>query len=99
MAPVRFSANSDALCLSSGTALSFLSPDLGTPSRAGQEFGKVGLANCRLNTSRPVDSKLNITFFVVEPGLPQFTAAVNRTLTIRCQPGGTMCSHLAKARA
>ena len=98
-APLLFSIDSDPFsCLGCGTTLPFLSPDPGTPFLAGQEFDTVGLANCRLNTSRPVGYKLNINFFVMEPGLPMFTASVNRTLTIRCQPGGTMCSHLAKAR-
>ena len=59
----------------------------------------MGLANCRLNTSRPVGYKLNITFFVMEPGLPMYTASVNRTLTIRCQPGWMMCSHPGKGKA
>ena len=56
------------------------------------------VASSSMDLPWPVGYKLNINFFVMEPGLPMFTASVNRTLTIRCQPGGTMCSHLAKAR-
>ena len=59
----------------------------------------MGLANCRLNISRPVGYKRNITFFVMEPGLPMFTASVNRTLIISCQQGRIMCSHPGKGKA
>ena len=59
----------------------------------------MGLANCRLNTSRPVGHKLDVTFVVMEPGLPMYITSVNRTLTIRCQPGRMMCSHPYKGQA
>ncbi len=56
---------------------------------AGQEFAKVGLQNCYINSSLPVGTVLQIPFLVWDNGHPALSARVNRTLVITapCAPG------------
>ncbi len=49
---------------------------------AGQEFAKVGLQNCHINSSLPVGTVLQIPFLVWDSGKPPLSATVNRTLVI-----------------
>lgn len=49
---------------------------------AGQEFAKVGLQNCHINSSLPVGTVLQIPFLVWDNGHPALSARVNRTLVI-----------------
>ncbi|KAL0039208.1 hypothetical protein WJX77_011442 [Trebouxia sp. C0004] len=60
----------------------------------GQEFAKVGLQNCHINSSLPVGTVLQIPFLVWDNGHPALSARVNRTLVITapCAPGQFLCS-------
>lgn len=59
---------------------------------AGQEFAKVGLQNCNINSSLPVGSVIRIPFLVWDNGLPPLSATVNRTLVITapCRTGAVL---------
>ena len=61
--------------------------------RAGQEFAKVGLQNCNINSSLPVGSVVQILFLVWDNGQPPLSATVNRTLVITspCPSGELLC--------
>ena len=56
---------------------------------AGQEFARVGLQNCDINSSLPVGTVLHIPFLVWDSGRPPLKATANRTLVITspCTPG------------
>ncbi|KAL0029268.1 hypothetical protein WJX79_006326 [Trebouxia sp. C0005] len=60
----------------------------------GQEFAKVGLQNCHINSSLPVGIILQIPFLVWDNGHPALSARVNRTLVITapCAPDQFFCS-------
>ncbi|KAL0047060.1 hypothetical protein WJX82_005420 [Trebouxia sp. C0006] len=60
----------------------------------GQEFAKVGLQNCYINSSLPVGTVLQIPFLVWDNGHPALSARVNRTLVITapCATGQFFCS-------
>ena len=49
---------------------------------AGQEFARVGLQNCGINSSLPVGTVLHIPFLVWDNGRPPLKATANRTLVI-----------------
>ena len=49
---------------------------------AGQEFDRVGLQNCGINSSLPVGTVLQIPFLVWDNGRPPLKATANRTLVI-----------------
>ena len=49
---------------------------------AGQEFSRVGLANCAVNTSQPVGTLISISFLVFDRGTPVLNATADRTLVI-----------------
>ena len=53
-----------------------------TPVHAGQEFSRVGLANCAINTSQPVGTHISISFLVFDKGTPVLNATAQRTLVI-----------------
>ena len=61
---------------------------------AGQAFYQKGLSNCKLNTSQPAGTVLNITFSVIEPGRPDLNANVTRHIVLTCATGKliTPCS-------
>ena len=52
------------------------------PVHAGQEFSRVGLANCAINTSQPVGTLISISFLVFDKGTPVLNATAQRTLVI-----------------
>ncbi len=60
---------------------------------AGQEFVKVGLQNCHINSSLPVGKVLQISFLVWDNGRPPLTNTVSRTLVIiaPCASGMLLC--------
>ena len=58
-----------------------LADDVGL-SCAGQEFARVGLRNCGINSSLPVGTVLRIPFLVWDNGRPPLKATANRTLII-----------------
>ena len=53
-----------------------------SPVHAGQEFGRIGLANCAINTSQPVGTSISISFVVFDRGTPVLNATAQRTLVI-----------------
>ena len=63
---------------------------------AGQEFAKVGLQNCHINSSLPVGTVLQIPFLVWDSGHPPLSATVNRTLVITapCASGVLLLSRI-----
>ena len=61
------------------------------PVHAGQEFNRIGLANCAINTSQPAGTLISITFLVFDRGTPVLNGSAQRTLVIRspCATGDT----------
>ena len=55
---------------------------IASPVHAGQEFSRVGLANCAINTSQPVGTPISISFLVFDRGTPVLNATAGRTLVI-----------------
>ena len=49
---------------------------------AGQEFTRIGLANCAINTSQPVGTRISISFLVFDKGTPVLNATAERSLVI-----------------
>ena len=64
---------------------------IASPVHAGQEFSRVGLANCAINTSQPVGTPMSISFLVFDRGTPVLNATAGRTLVIvsPCATGTT----------
>ena len=52
------------------------------PVHAGQEFSRVGLANCAINTSQPAGTLISISFLVFDKGIPVLNATAQRNLVI-----------------
>ena len=66
-----------------------------SPANAGQEFSRVGLANCAINTSQPVGTLISINFLVFDKGTPVLNATAVRTLVLGspCATGNVAISH------